>query len=53
MPYKADEPSVSWISDSADLKAVVRDFDSVVGIDRNLSGLTPFILSQRFIRLPR
>ena len=42
MPYKADEPSVSWISDSADLKAVVRDFDSVVGIDSEFKRTNTF-----------
>ena len=42
MPYKADEPSVSWISDSADLKAAVRDFDSVVGIDSEFKRTNTF-----------
>ena len=42
MPYKADEPSVSWISDSTDLKAAVRDFESVVGIDSEFKRTNTF-----------
>ena len=42
MPYKADEPSVSWISDSIDLKAAVRDFESVVGIDSEFKRTNTF-----------
>ena len=42
MPYKAEEPSVSWIANDSDLKQAVASFDAVVGIDSEFKRTNTF-----------